>query len=1061
MAMKYLIIFLALVPLLALSDSSDDKAGVVSVSDYRSATFGFRFRSNPAKWYGWPEIDETYPHAALGALSASGYGAVVMPFCWTGPRPTERAVISVMLEQFGEDYPTEFIQEETPIKTAGVSGQYMVGRDKVDDDEFEYHIRIAMNDSCAYTLAGWGEQGERHMRRDLQKLWDEFVIMDTATATLGEFSSDDERAGNAYHLNSLGLYYFETRAYRDAYRFFSQASDMDVADSAYLTNALRSLVEIDAYKEAYEWLALRLANHPDDQATISWDAWLAYQNDDPEKAMRIYGELFADGFREDNEFSVYIEMLADAGSWQRLDADFEAYAEEGMTETLLLLKTSVLSRRGRHEEALAILDEMQAGRPFNADLVYQQIEVLYEAGNPAEVLRLAESLIDNGFRSLESYYYKGDAEYQLRSYLKARESFETALTYSPTHSTVREYLDAINSVLGEDDNSAIASYIAPVPLPKELQKIVSKVDYDKTIAGYGAFYLSKLVGFHFDGGETLTQTIVRQIKITDDNGISNFSTLEFDFDPGVEQLYVNSLTVSNAGGEQIAAGDPDTYYITNSENSYEASNEQTVHIPVPSLAVGVVIEAMVTRQISVEAGEFPLEQIYLSAERPVDYSAVFVSGDIDNIQFETQGIKKPRKKGGALIWHTSDPLVYRWEPLQPYYDQILPWVYIGTVDSDWGLAGNNYLAEIEGKLDISKTAAQAGRMVEGVESAARRIEILSAFVQQEVHYEAIEFGRRAYIPKTARETLRDRYGDCKDHAVLLYSMLKANDIPAQLALVNLNQQVLPGLPNIDQFDHMIVTVDTADGRLFIDPTDKDLHLGRLSPRSMAANYALVLDTESQLIRIPEYEAGHVGLRVEREIGRDEDGYLSVIEIGRFSGYQAAELRGQLRDIETSEMLISMQRWVADRYTDAEVSDYFVENVFDASKDLIIELQYRLPIDDDGTFEVPGFFETHYFEYERVADRRFPFEQVFPLRVSAVTALKFSATDTLTVAADKPDSDETRFGNWRKKIDRGPDSWVISLDYVADTSRFDPDDYRDFAEFHRRLVGSIEQPLILN
>jgi transglutaminase-like putative cysteine protease/tetratricopeptide (TPR) repeat protein len=1059
--MKYLVILLALVPTLVLSDKSDGETETVPVSDYRSDVFGFRFRSNSAMWHGWPEIDETYPHAVLGALSESGYGAVVMSFCWAGPRPAENAVVSVMLEQFGEEYPTDFVKEETAIKSTSVSGRYMVGRDTIDDSEFEYHIRIVMNDSCAYTLAGWGAQGERRMRRDLQKLWDDFVVMDAASATRGEFATASERAGNAYHLNSMGLYFFEARAYRDAYRFFSQASDMDVTDSAYLTNALRSLVEIEAFREAYEWLAPRLVNHNDDHAPKSWDAWLAYQNGDAEKAMRIYGELFADGYREDSDFSVYIEMLADAGLWQRLDTEFAAYSEDGMTETMLLLKTSLLSRRGRHEEALAILAEMQQDRPFNADLVYQQIEVEYEAGNLGEVLRLAESLIDNGYRSLESYYYKGDAEYQLRSYLKARESFEIALTYSPTHSTIKEYLDAINSALGEDDNSAIASYLAPVPLPAELQAVVNKVDFGKAVAGYGAFYLSKLVGFHFDGGEMLMKTIVRQIKITDDNGISNFSTLEFDFDPGVEQLYVNSVTVRNAVGEQIAVGDPDSYYITSAENGYEASNEQTVHIPVPSLAVGVVVEATVTKRISVDAGSFPLEQIYMSAERPVVYSAVFVSGDIGSIHFESQGIRKPRKKGGVLIWDTSDPLVYRWEPLQPYYDQILPWVYIGTVDSDWGLAGKNYLAEIEGKLDISKTAAQAARMVEGIDSAARRIEVLSAFVQQEVHYEAIEFGRRAYIPKTARETLRDRYGDCKDHAVLLYSMLKASDIPAQLALVNLNQQVLPGLPNIDQFDHMIVTVDTDDGRLFIDPTDKDLHLGRLSPRLMAANYALVLDEKSELIRIPEYEDAQVGLRVDREIGRDEDGYLSVVEIGRFSSYQAAELRGQLRDIETSEMLPSMQRWVADRYNDAEVSDYLVENIFDASKDLIIELQYRLPIDEDGTFEVPGFFETHYFQYERVAERRFPFEQVFPLRVSAVTALKFGAADTLSVAADKPDSDETRFGNWRKRIEQGPDSWVISLDYVADTSRFDPDDYRDFAEFHRRLVGSIEQPLILN
>ena len=131
--MKYLVILLALVPTLALSDKSDDETETVPVSDYRSDAFGFRFRSNPATWYGWPGIAETYPHAVFGALSESGYGAVVMSFCWAGPLPAENAVISVMLEQFGEEYPTDFIKEETAIKSASVSGRYLVGRDTIDD----------------------------------------------------------------------------------------------------------------------------------------------------------------------------------------------------------------------------------------------------------------------------------------------------------------------------------------------------------------------------------------------------------------------------------------------------------------------------------------------------------------------------------------------------------------------------------------------------------------------------------------------------------------------------------------------------------------------------------------------------------------------------------------------------------------------------------------------------------------------------------------------------------------------------------------------------------------
>ena len=256
-----------------------------NVADYRSDTFGFRFKSDPAQWFAWPEIADTYPYAALGALSAKGYGVVAMPFCWKGEKPNEQSIVSVMLAQFGEDYPTEFIKSETPIEKDDASGRLLIGRDVVDGSEFEYHIRVVANEHCAYALAGWGEQSARGMRKDFEKLWNGFRIFENAGALDDLYATERESINNAYHLNAVGLHYFESRAYRDAFRFFSLASDLHNTDSDYLTNALRALVEIDAYKEAYEWLTSRIAFFPDNQLAQSWDAWLAYQNDDPEKGI--------------------------------------------------------------------------------------------------------------------------------------------------------------------------------------------------------------------------------------------------------------------------------------------------------------------------------------------------------------------------------------------------------------------------------------------------------------------------------------------------------------------------------------------------------------------------------------------------------------------------------------------------------------------------------------------------------------------------------------------------------------------------------------------------------
>jgi transglutaminase-like putative cysteine protease/tetratricopeptide (TPR) repeat protein len=1025
---------------------------------YSSGTFGYEVQPPADFWVPWSALEEDYAHADAGYLGVKGYGAVVMPVCWQGERPSQLALVEVFLARFGEDYPTPFIHTETQVEKGSAIGNYLVGNEEADGRDYTYHFWIVANDSCAYTLAAWGPVDDPGTVGDLQALWHRLQLR-ASPAILENAGSGEEKARNAFFLGRIAAHYFEARSYRDAFRYLSQAADLDSGEPAHVINAIRVLVEIDAYREAYEWLQPRLARYGDDLAVRSWDAWLAYRNEDPDKALRVYEELFTEGYREDDEFALYVGLLAEREEWEQVEAVFAEYAAEGMTDPLRKLQADLHGRRGNYEEALGILDSLIEDRPFSADLVYAKIEVLDELDRPAELLQLADLLIEKNYRSLESYFYKGYAEYQLKSYVKARDSFNAALKYSPTSKVVQEYLSSINNILGEGENESISEALAAVSLPKDLQSLVDNAAFNETVDGYGAWYLNRITGYRYDGGETVSRTQVQQIKVQDAQGVANFSTLEFNFDPAFEQLYVNSLGVRNAAGEIIAEADPAAYYVTSTVDGYEASTEKTAHLPVPSLAPGAVIEVVVTTRISVDKGEFPLDIHYLSSSRPIGYSAVFVSGKHDSLQFRSFGIESPVTRGDSLVWETTNPIVYRWEPMQPYYDRMLPWVTIGTTSESWYQAGTEYLAMIEEKLETGRIADKAARLVEGIDDKRRKVEVISHFVQRELHYEAIEFGRRAYIPKTARETLRDRYGDCKDHAVLLVSMLNAVGVPAQLALVNMNQRVLPGLPNIDQFDHMIVSVPVDGSRLYIDSTDKDLKLGTTPPRYMAGNHALVLGEIPELLPIPDFAVGDSGLQVDREIERIADDQLRVTEIGVFSGYQAADMRGQLREIEASEMLGTMQRWVADRYSDAIVDDAFVDNVFDAGGELVVELQYRLPI-ETGSFELPGFFEATFLDFERLPERRFGFEIPVPITVSTVTTVRQSDASKLVAASKKPDSDESRFGSWRRKIDNGDEDWILSFEYTGGQHEYGPGDYVDFTDFHRRLVGAIEQPMVI-
>ncbi len=1029
-----------------------------AVDEYRSDAFAYSLAADKDVWFPWGGLSEDYPYADTGALGSKGYGAAVMPYCWQGKPPTQLAVLDVFMDRFGEDYPSPFITSEEPISRDGMSGVHLHGKDTADGDLYSYHFWIVASAQCAYAVSAWGPAERADTEADLAAFWGSVSFLDAPGVLSGD-ATDIEKRTNAFFLNQTGLHYYEARSNREAFRFLSQAADLDTNDPAYLMNALRVLSDLDAYEEAYGWLQSRRDRYGDDQGVRSWDAWLAYHVGDADKALDVYEQLFDEGYREDAEFRVYLGLLADREQWDRVDAEFDDYAGENLTDELRRLKATLLTARGRHDEALALLGSMSAGRPFSAELAYSKIEVFDAMEDAAGILEQAQLLIDNNYESLDSWFYKGYAEYLLRSYVKSRESFQSAQKFAPTNTIVQDYINAINGILGEGDNASISEPVAAVKLPRDVQKRIDKASLDDTRDGYGAYFVNRVVGYDFNGGDWVTQSFYQRIKIQDVQGIEYFSTLEFDFDPAYEQLYVNSLVVRDADGNVIAEADRDAFYVTDTIDGYEASTEQTAHLPVPSLAPGVVIDVVVSKRIGVDKGEMPLDIHYLSGSRPIGYSALFVTGAADDYRFDAFGVDKPKQAGKSRIWALEDPVVYRWEPMQPYFDRFLPWVTVGTTSGDWNAAGADYYGKIEDKLDIERIADTAEKLVRGIDDVDRRIEVISRYVQKELHYEAIEFGRRAYIPKTARETLRDRYGDCKDHAVLLYSMLNAVDIPAELALVNINRKVLPGLPNVDQFDHMIVSVPRENGRLFIDATDKDHYLGALPPRYMAGNRALIIGKTSELVEIPDFGQGDSSLQVARDIERVNAAEIRVREIGTFSGFQAAELRGQLRDIETSEMLATMQRWVADRYSDAIVDNAFVDNLLEADSDLVVELEYRLPIDDGDAFRVPGFFEAEYLDTARLADRRFVFEMPAPFHVSAVTTIATPTPSKLAVATNKPDGDESRFGHWKRSIDTTGDRWVLQLEYTGRKSQFPADDYGDYTEFHRRLIGSIEQPVI--
>lgn len=155
----------------------------------------------------------------------------------------------------------------------------------------------------------------------------------------------------------------------------------------------------------------------------------------------------------------------------------------------------------------------------------------------------------------------------------------------------------------------------------------------------------------------------------------------------------------------------------------------------------------------------------------------------------------------------------------------------------------------------------------GISDPLKKMQVLAAYVQQQIRYVAIEIGIGGLQPHPAADVFKHQYGDCKDKATLLSAMLKLAGIDSYYVMIDSDRGIVnPDFPSL-RGDHMIMAIqlpkdvpitnlyatveDPQLGRLlFFDPTDEYVPLGYL-PSELQQSYGLVITPDSgKLILLP-------------------------------------------------------------------------------------------------------------------------------------------------------------------------------------------------------------------
>lgn len=183
--------------------------------------------------------------------------------------------------------------------------------------------------------------------------------------------------------------------------------------------------------------------------------------------------------------------------------------------------------------------------------------------------------------------------------------------------------------------------------------------------------------------------------------------------------------------------------------------------------------------------------------------------------------------------HQGNTLVYTWnnpglqsfesESDAPSWYNKAPTIYVTEYNNwqeviDWGLgAFDHYHFRLSPGLQQKIT----GWRIQAKGNKNLFANWAARFVQDEIRYLGLEIGANTHRPHSPNDVFAQRFGDCKDKALLLSAILQQDDIPAYVALISTDtrSQLATIAPSPGAFDHAIVAIRRSKGvYAYVDPT---------------------------------------------------------------------------------------------------------------------------------------------------------------------------------------------------------------------------------------------------
>jgi transglutaminase-like putative cysteine protease len=317
-------------------------------------------------------------------------------------------------------------------------------------------------------------------------------------------------------------------------------------------------------------------------------------------------------------------------------------------------------------------------------------------------------------------------------------------------------------------------------------------------------------------------------QVTSDKGVQNGASVTVSFDPAYQALTFHFLHVTRRGtrSNRLDRSQIKLFQREKEMESFLYDGAYTAQCELEDIRVGDIIEFAYTIKGAnpVKAGRYSRVFYTDWSFRVQRVITRLVYAERRKLHFLIKNRQlKPTivTARGTTEWLSDETAVppRRIDADVPVDYDPNGWVQISEYESwqevvDWAVP----LFQPESSLSVD-LQSEVAKLLQ-IPDVEERVLAALRLVGDEVRYLGIESGVGSHWPTAPSEVYRRRFGDCKDKALLLATLLRHCSIEAVPALVSTTYRgtVADRLPAPEDFDHAIVHATVGNQAHWLDPT---------------------------------------------------------------------------------------------------------------------------------------------------------------------------------------------------------------------------------------------------